>query len=64
MEALFRFNDLKANKIVNNRTQLARLIAGQGFPRPLALSPNTRAWKKSEIEAWLDSRPRTGAKTT
>ena len=28
------------------------------FPRPLKLSPRAVRWRESEIEAWLEGRPR------
>ena len=29
------------------------------FPRPIQLGPNSVGWRKSEIEAWLNTRERT-----
>jgi prophage regulatory protein len=50
---MLRFADLKRFGVVNNRVTLARWIATQGFPKPLRLGPNSLAWLKSEVEAWL-----------
>ena len=27
-----------------------------GFPTPIRIGPQTQRWRRSEIEAWLDSR--------
>jgi prophage regulatory protein len=35
-----------------------RLMAKRDFPRPVKLTSYARAWKRSEIMAWIDSRPR------
>ena len=48
-----RFADLKRMKIVNNHVTLKRWIEREGFPRGCMLGPNTRAWRESEVEAWL-----------
>ena len=57
MSALLRFRDLKDRKIVTNHVTLKRWIEREGFPPGCMLGPNTRVWRESEIEAWLDSRP-------
>ena len=54
---LLRFRDLKDRRIVSNHVTLGRWIAKEGFPPGRMLGPNTRVWRESEIEAWLDSRP-------
>lgn len=48
---------------VTERTGLARstiykLIADDGFPRPVELGPRARGWLRSEVESWITSRPR------
>ena len=55
-----RFRDLVGANIVRNWPQLLRLIAIEGFPRGILLSPNARAWPVTEVEAWLASRPPAG----
>src|SRR6516165_9052376 len=35
-----------------------RLMGRNGFPRPVKVTNSARAWKLSEITAWVDSRPR------
>jgi predicted DNA-binding transcriptional regulator AlpA len=59
---LFRFKDLVENGIVNNRVTLKRAIELHGFPKPIALGPNTIAWRRSEVEEWIESRPREAAR--
>jgi prophage regulatory protein len=38
-----------------------RLMAKRDFPRPLKITSSARAWKLSEITAWINSREREGA---
>jgi prophage regulatory protein len=38
-----------------------RLMSKNAFPRPVKITSAARAWKLSEITAWVDSRER-GAK--
>ena len=57
MTVLLRFRDLKERGIVNTWPQLKRLQELHGFPPGKMLSPNTRAWIESEINAWIESRP-------
>jgi hypothetical protein len=52
-----RFRDLKAAGVVDNWTQLRRLIDTEGFPAGRYAGRNTRIWTAAEIEAWLDGRP-------
>ena len=55
-----RFVDLKAAGIVDNWTQLKRIVEVEGFPPGVMLSPNTRAWLVSDVRAWLATRPAGG----
>jgi prophage regulatory protein len=41
-----------------SRVQLWRDIRAGTFPSPIAIGPNSVAWFKAEIEAWVASRPR------
>jgi prophage regulatory protein len=48
---------------VLDRTGLAsatldRLVASGGFPVPVRTSPATVAWRQSEVEKWIWTRPR------
>jgi predicted DNA-binding transcriptional regulator AlpA len=53
---LLRFKDLRAYG-VNNHPTLARWIKHADFPPGFQLGPNTRAWHKSDCDAWLANRP-------
>jgi hypothetical protein len=57
MTHLLRFADLQERGIVNSWPQLKRLQELHGFPAGKMLSPNIRAWRESEVDEWLDSRP-------
>lgn len=39
------------------RLHLRRMIEQGSFPAPIQLSPNRIAWKKAEIDQWLENRP-------
>jgi len=52
-----RFRDIRAAGIATSRQQLNRLIDEDGFPVGIMLSPNIRAWKIADVEAWLEKRP-------
>jgi predicted DNA-binding transcriptional regulator AlpA len=53
---LLHYGDLVERGIARNRATLYRWIKGEGFPPGLLLGENKRAWRESDIEAWLDSR--------
>jgi prophage regulatory protein len=40
---------------------LYRLMAKDAFPRPVKLTATARAWKLTEVTAWVASREREGA---
>jgi len=40
-----------------------RLMSQNKFPRPLKITRTARAWKLSEVTAWVDSRERDGPLT-
>ena len=56
---LLRFSDLKKRAIVGNRVTLKRWIDEEGFPPGIMLGAHTRAWRESDVEEWLASRPAT-----
>jgi Prophage CP4-57 regulatory protein (AlpA) len=56
MDVYLRFADLKNRNIVRNWTTLRRLIKEQGFPPGHRIGAAARAWKESEVKAWLRSR--------
>jgi prophage regulatory protein len=39
------------------RSTIYRLVAQQKFPNPVRLSVRAVAWRRSEIDAWSDTRP-------
>ena len=41
-----------------SRATLYRWMQVYDFPRPIKLGPNTSAWVESEVDEWLDRRPR------
>ena len=51
-----RFDDLKQQQIVRNRTTLSRWINQMDFPAGILLGPRTRVWPDDEVEAWLQRR--------
>jgi prophage regulatory protein len=57
MSRLLRYDDLVERGIVRNRPTLYRWIAEERFPPGMLLGENTRAWRESDVEDWLASRP-------
>ena len=54
----WRFSDLKAPGIVDNRVTLSNWQKKHGFPKGQMTGPNTRTWdEETEINPWLASRP-------
>ena len=51
---LYRFHDLVHMGIVSNRTTLHRWIKAGRFPKPVKLTELTVAWRRRDIEAWLE----------
>ena len=45
-------------KTGKSRVQLWRDIRAKRFPPPIELGPNSIGWYRSEVDAWLQSRPR------
>ncbi len=39
-----------------SRSTLYRLIADETFPRPVRLGPRAVAWRRSDIDAWGETR--------
>jgi len=46
-----------------SRPSIYRLIAMDRFPRPIVLGLKAVGWRVEEVEAWLESRPRSKAAT-
>ena len=48
-----------------SRSAIYRLMRTGQFPEPLRIGPRAVRWKRSEVEHWLESRPRaTGDQAT
>ena len=39
-----------------SKTVIQRLMKRDDFPTPIQLSPNRVAWRRADIEGWLDTR--------
>ena len=58
-EVFITYHQLPDHGVPNySRVHTRRLIARGLFPRPVMLSPNRIAWRKSDVTAWKASRPR------
>ena len=57
-DVLIRITDVCAITGLSVPT-IYRLMGRNDFPRPLKITNAARAWKLSEITAWVDSRSRT-----
>jgi hypothetical protein len=57
MDKYLRFADLRDRGIIASWPMLRRRVERDGFPIGVKLGANVRAWRESEIEAWLGSRP-------
>ena len=42
------------------RSYIYYLISLGAFPVPLCVGPRGRRWRSSEVEQWIESRPRAG----
>jgi hypothetical protein len=57
-EIFITYNQLPYNGVPKYcRVHIRRLIVLGLFPRPVMLSPNRIAWRKSDVVAWKASRP-------
>ena len=56
-DVLVRISDVCAITGLSVPT-IYRLMGRNRFPRPVKITNAARAWKLSEITAWVDSRPR------
>jgi predicted DNA-binding transcriptional regulator AlpA len=57
LEYLLRFKDLQLRNIAKSWPQLRLMIDRYGFPPGFLLGVNSRAWRVSDVEQWLASRP-------
>jgi predicted DNA-binding transcriptional regulator AlpA len=60
---VLRYRDFVERNIVGNRTTLRRWMTRDDdpFPQPIRLGPNTIAWSRALVEAWLQRRAGKGA---
>jgi prophage regulatory protein len=56
-EQILRVRDVVA-LVRLGRATIYRLAQHGQFPRPVALTARASGWRRSEIEEWLNSRPR------
>lgn len=42
------------NRVAFSRAELYRRMASGDFPRPIALGKRARAWKKTDIDAYIE----------
>jgi prophage regulatory protein len=56
-EQILRLRDVTALTRLG-RSTIYRLAQHGQFPRPVALTQRASGWRRSEIEEWLNSRPR------
>jgi prophage regulatory protein len=61
LETIIRIKELLIVLAVSRAT-LWRWIRDGAFPAPLRLGTFARGWKRSDIQAWIDSRVTTRAK--
>lgn len=59
IERHYSRHDLQALGIGLSRVTLWRRVRAGTFPRPIDIG-NRYVWRASDIQAWLDSRPRPG----
>ncbi len=59
-EVLYRLPDV-ISITGRKRSTIYRAIAEGTFPRPLAIGAQSVAWKKSDLDRWIASRPITTA---
>ncbi len=52
MPAVIRYTGLA-------RSTIYRLVAQNKFPAPFKLADRAVAWRRADLEAWVDARPRT-----
>lgn len=41
-----------------SRTGIWRYVQAGSFPAPIQLGPRAIGWRASEVQAWIESRPR------
>ena len=59
---LVRYKQLHEEGITPDRMALGRKIENEGFPKAIAMGPNTLCWDYDEVLAWIAARPRRAPK--
>lgn len=61
---MMRYRDFVERRIWNNRMSLRRAMqrTDDPFPLPIHLGPNSLAWRRCDVEAWLERRARLTSK--
>jgi prophage regulatory protein len=57
---LIREDELRNRRLRLSHATIWRLVRAGKFPAPIRIGARAIAWRLSEIEAWLESRPRAG----
>ncbi|WP_051439474.1 helix-turn-helix transcriptional regulator [Bordetella petrii] len=57
-EAMFDPRPVVMKMTTMSATQLYSAMKHADFPQPYQLGPRRLAWKRTEVLAWLESRPR------
>jgi predicted DNA-binding transcriptional regulator AlpA len=57
LDPLLDRDDLRTMGFKMSRQYLNRLMADGKFPSPREITERKRQWRKSDIDAWIDSRP-------
>lgn len=57
-ETLLTIQTVASRVCLSKATIYARIAKG-AFPRPIQLSVRAVRWKQSEVDEWINSRPRT-----
>ncbi|HXG70376.1 MAG TPA: AlpA family phage regulatory protein [Gemmatimonadaceae bacterium] len=60
-EVLYRLRDV-VDITGRKRSTIYRAVAEGTFPRPVQLGPQSVAWRKSDLDRWIASRPITTAR--
>ncbi len=56
---ILRLGDVLARVGLSRSTVYQRMSAGD-FPAAVQLTPNAVGWRSDDIDAWIESRPKTG----
>ena len=60
-QGIFRLGDVMV-QVGLRKSQIYKMIGAGDFPRPVKLTNKAVGWHRKDIDDWLTSRPRAGAK--